>query len=553
FTGCSNLNSVKFSGSCDFIYNNAFSNLPITSFKFPNSKVELEEYVFLGCSKLATIEIAANTEIADNLGSIFQGCPALKTINVDSANQLYSSNGNLLMNKAGDEIILAVSGATYGAYKIPDGVKKIAAGAFSGIQAFTTLDLNQVEEVGKYAFAECSSLTTVTFPQNGIKLGRSAFEACSKLRTLANLNKLTEIADYAFSSIAVSSVELGDNVVVGEGSFGNNSNLKVVNLGSNVTLGFGAFAACGGLTMVNVKGDNLEVGPYAFASCVKLATIDLSKAVGTIGVSAFENCQVLTKADLQNITRVEDFAFADCYKLATVNVPIIEYIGDAAFGAGSENSTSGASFTAIELPACLKHIGEAAFYGCINLKTITIPADCEVLGHAFAYCVSLQSAVIEEGIKELPAYLFGADSALLSVDMKGIEVINEGTFYRCTRLKTIDLSTVKFFGESAFDNCSALTSLDLPEATFLGDGAFFACQNVESISIPKVEYIGEQALSSIKVGSIALPTSLSFVAPTAFYNNEKQTAFVAIVDDNTVDTAVLNDYAQIINGALYTT
>lgn len=553
FTGCSSLNSVKFSGSCDFIYNNAFSNLPITSFKFPNSKVELEEYIFLGCSKLATIEIAANTEIADNLGSIFQGCSALKNIKVDSANQLYSSNGNLLMNKAGDEIILAVSGATYGAYKIPDGVKKIAAGAFSGIQALTTLDLNQVEEVGKYAFAECGSLTTITFPQNGIKLGRSAFEACSKLRTLANLNKLTDIADYAFSSIAVSSVELGDDVIVGEGSFGNNSNLKVVNLGANAKLGFGAFAACGGLTMVNVKGDGLEVGPYAFASCVKLATIDLSKAVGTIGVSAFENCQVLTKADLQNITRVEDFAFADCYKLVTVNVPVIEYIGDAAFGAGSENSTSGASFTAIELPASLKHIGEAAFYGCINLKTITIPANCEVLGHAFAYCVSLQSAVIEEGMKELPAYLFGADSALLSVDMKDIEVINEGAFYHCTRLKTIDLSTVKVFGESAFDNCSALTSLDLPEATFLGDGAFFACQNVEGISIPKVEYIGEQALSSIKVGSIALPTSLSFVAPTAFYNNEKQTAFVAVVDDNTVDTAVLNDYAQIINGALYTT
>lgn len=555
FSGCSRLSNVSFTRGCDYIYANAFKgNTSLVSLALPNGPVLLEQYAFFGCTKLSKLIFNTHTEITDNLGVAFEGCTALTSFVVAEDNPFYKTNGNLLTDKAETTVILAAPGYSYGNYTLPEHITAVADGAFSGIATLKTLKLTNVENIGKYAFAECTALTSVAFPANDVVLMEGAFEACTKLQSLENIQYITSIAPYSFASTALTSIQLGDNTEVGEGAFGRNTALKVVNLGTQTSLGFGAFIGCTQLTQVNIPADGrLLVGPYAFYGCTKLVNIDLSKVHDTIGEYAFYACQALKAANLTNVKHIDDFAFADCSNLTTLSVPMIETIGDAAFGAVSESSVSGGAFTTVEFPQTLRYIGEAAFYTCINLKSIILPADVEIEGFAFAYCTSLQSVTLGESMTVLPQYIFYKDTALISINTGNIEIVEEGAFYGCTHLKNVDLTNAKEIQAEAFYSCSSLTEVNLPKVTVLGDAAFLGAEGVVSLSIPQAEYIGEQALSVIGVGTIALPATLSYVAPTAFYGNESMTGFVYTDGDSVVDTYKINEYARIIQGALYTT
>lgn len=82
--------------------------------------------------------------------------------------------------------------------KIPDGIKSIAEGAFdlTDMAYLEILDLNEVQEVGKYVFAN-SGLKTVT-ALNLRVIGEGAFYECSELTSVV-LKDVTSIGDNAFS------------------------------------------------------------------------------------------------------------------------------------------------------------------------------------------------------------------------------------------------------------------------------------------------------------------------------------------------------------------
>lgn len=70
--------------------------------------------------------------------------------------------------------------------------------------------------------------------------------------------------------------------------------------------------------------------------------------------------------------------------------------------------------------------------------------------------------------------------------------------------------------------------------------------------MPKMEYLGYQSLSNIGVGTIAIPQTIQYIAPTAFFNNTEQTDFIYLDNNTPVNNGIINDYAKLVNGALYT-
>ncbi|MDE5602029.1 MAG: leucine-rich repeat domain-containing protein [Clostridia bacterium] len=82
--------------------------------------------------------------------------------------------------------------------KIPDGIKSIAEGAFdlTDMAYLEILDLNEVQEIGKYVFAN-SGLKTVTALSLRV-IGEGAFYGCSELTSVV-LKEVTNIGDNAFS------------------------------------------------------------------------------------------------------------------------------------------------------------------------------------------------------------------------------------------------------------------------------------------------------------------------------------------------------------------
>ena len=97
-----------------------------------------------------------------------------------------------------------------------------------------------VTSIGKYAFEDCTNLTSVTIGNSVTSIGNSAFDDCYNLTSVTISNSVTSIGDEAFSSC---------------------NSLVSVTIGSGVTsIGNGAFYSCDSLTSVKYRGTQEQWG-----------------------------------------------------------------------------------------------------------------------------------------------------------------------------------------------------------------------------------------------------------------------------------------------------
>ena len=86
-----------------------------------------------------------------------------------------------------------------GAYTIPDSVKEIANGAFSGCIGLTSIKIpSSVSRIGKMAFNECDSLHSIRIPDSITVIEDDTFFACRGLKSVEIPGSVTEIRMGAF-------------------------------------------------------------------------------------------------------------------------------------------------------------------------------------------------------------------------------------------------------------------------------------------------------------------------------------------------------------------
>ena len=167
-------------------------------------------------------------------------------------------------------------------------------------------------------------------------------------------------------------------------------------------------------------------------------------------------------------------------------------------------------------------IGDAAFYRCSSLTSITIPEGVTSIGAAaFLMCRGLTSITIPEGVTSIGAAAFSNCSSLTSITIpEGVTSIGDSAFYYCSSLTSITIPEgVTSIGDSAFDDCSSLTSITIPEGvTSIGEGAFNSCSSLTSITIPEgVTSIGDFAFSDCSsLTSITIPEGVTSIGQSAF-------------------------------------
>ena len=138
-------------------------------------------------------------------------------------------------------------------------------------------------------------------------------------------------------------------------------------------------------------------------------------------------------------------------------------------------------------------IGDGAFEGCKDLKSIVIPDSVFVIGHsAFSDCISLSSVTMPDSIKFIFSAAFSNCTSLETITIpNNVKDLSSHMFMGCSKLKEVILHNhITTIGAASFVDCSAIEKIVIPSKVneidiFWGITPFNGCNSLKSIIVDK--------------------------------------------------------------------
>lgn len=437
--------------------------------------------------------------------------------------------------------------------KLPESMTELGENIFDDCKALRGVKLPEgVAHIEGAAFQGCNILEKLNFPAKLTSVGDNAFSLCSKME-LDNLpNSLLHVGQSAFCYVPLKALKLDRKVEIGAGAFSYTPITEIEMTTPCDSIREGTFRGCPNLTKITI-GEGLKYIGYNAFSNSPVKEANLPSTLRDISSNAFRGssyCPFINDIQPENHIRYigkvaylcvdknqEEYTIKDgtvtladnlfenwLGNATTFHIPAsVEQIGNRAF-----------AYTQIKaLPEMLglKRIGGEAFYGCKNLKKVTIPETVEYIGGgAFYGCsniwsltynainaecerlmesnIPLEKIVIGDKVRRLPRGIFSGREFTEVALPACLERIDDSAFYGCKNLTTINLSdSIRYIGDNAFYGCSslknihwslrlttigsrafrqtALETISLPEGvTSVGDGAFYICPFAKTVYIP---------------------------------------------------------------------
>ena len=220
----------------------------------------------------------------------------------------------------------------------------------------SSINGDPVTSIASYAFQNCTSITSLTIQGNLNSIGSYAFQGASSLQSI---------------------------------TFASSVSFTVINPHT--------FEGCGSLTSINIPTSVTSIGSYAFNSCTNLKTVGLPSGLVSIGDGAFQSSGLTAIIIPNSVVTIGNNPFGGCNNLTQINVL-----------SGSTHFTSingvlfnfaqtlligypiGNSATNYTISSSVTQIGDFAFYGCSNLKSVRIPSSVSIIGtSSFAACSAI--------------------------------------------------------------------------------------------------------------------------------------------------------------------
>jgi len=270
-----------------------------------------------------------------------------------------------------------------------------------------------VTEIGSGAFKNCTSLTSVTIPENVTFISREAFYNCESLTNITLPESLTFV-------------------------------------------GLVAFFGCKSLTSLTLPTGVTSIDILAFSGCSNLINITIPASVISIDSSAFYGCTSLTRMTVDSKNPHYASEGGILYNKAKTEL--------IAFPSASGN---------VIIPAGVITISYGAFNGCADLTSITIPSSVTSIDGeyivsfygTFTGCTSLTSVIFAEGsqLKNIGMGTFAGCTSLANITIpEGVTSIGDGAFINCTNLTSITIPAgVTKIGMLAFEYWTASQTINI--------------------------------------------------------------------------------------------
>lgn len=353
-----------------------------------------------------------------------------------------------------------------------------------------------VTTIADAAFANCTSLESITIPASVTKIGTDVtqntnrvFYGCTSLKNVIFEDGTSELSLGYYDSSP------------GKGLFFD-CPLQEVYLGRNITYPYASYPSRRGysvfynqqkLTKVTIGEKVTTLPDYLFYGCKNLdRIISMASSVPLAGTSTFigstnPNAVVNATAYVpygrkssysstdswKDLKYIKEWFYDDnCSYIpltnstveveahptnrpesiqipATVNWYEGSFSVTAVADNGFENNTN---LTTITLPESVKTIGDKAFYGCSKLSAVTFNGQTAIGDEAFRNCTSLINVSLPAGLKTIGDRAFQNANSITQIEFKdGIESIGSFSFMDCKALTAVRLpNTTKLIGTSAF-------------------------------------------------------------------------------------------------------
>ncbi|MFR4476400.1 MAG: leucine-rich repeat domain-containing protein [Ruminococcus callidus] len=154
------------------------------------------------------------------------------------------------------------------------------------ISIMPKIDGYDIVSIGEEAFANCTSLQSVTIPASVTEIGSAAFYGCTALTKVTVPDAVTKIEQGTFfSCTALTDLTLGkDTTEIGDMAFGYCTSLETVTLPDTVeTLGDQLFYYCTALDDISIPDKVTELGSYTFYGCLALKSFEVPVNLEDIG------------------------------------------------------------------------------------------------------------------------------------------------------------------------------------------------------------------------------------------------------------------------------
>lgn len=506
---------VDFQNQITEIGNHAFDSSLITGITGTNKLVKIGEYAFNSCAGISgKVELPAVTEIhayafskifatdfeiSENItlidNSAFMNCTNLKAINKNDGVADVDLGNMTKLAEIGKQAFAGCSSIV--SLRLSGTITKINDSAFSKLTTLANVKFNDngeagTTELGSSVFSGCTNLVEVSTAKNVGIIGSSAFSGCIKLMRLNLAEGLQIIKSGAFSGCARLEGALPEGV---SEKYSSASGAKVMLPNEKAVLEIpgtvtaiedSAFASCYSADETLQADGEKEPSDYKIG--IKAVHIAGNPAGTTIGASAFAGCQNLTKLTLgEGVTGSGDSALKDT-RLEEITIPSTFETGTAKnspFTSG-ENST----LRKVTFADGIQVIPQYFLSNITTLTKIEIPASVQKIGdHAFADCSNLTAVTFKEPadskLTTIDTSAFeGCSLMTLSKLPEGVTTINASAFKDCKKISLTDLPTgLITIGNAAFENCTMLRVGELPAITALGTAAFKNCVNLPFLSV----------------------------------------------------------------------